>query len=56
MSIVEMQVLMQEKRKKKLEREAKKKKKALALVAKGNKAGRIGGGYGAANRGYAAGA
>ncbi len=47
---------MTAKRNKKIEREAKKKKKALAKLAKGNEAGRIGGGHGAKNNGYLAGA
>lgn len=47
---------MTEKRNKKIEKEAKRKKKALAKLAKGNEAGRIGGGYGAKNNGYLAGA
>jgi hypothetical protein len=47
---------MTAKRNKKIEKEAKKKKKALAKLAKGNQAGRIGGGHGAKNNGYLAGA
>lgn len=66
MSILEMQIHMQEKRKKKAEKEAKRKKKAKAKAMeearaklKGrdkNKAGRIGGGYGAQNNAYNVGA
>lgn len=56
MSILEMQLLMAAKRTKKAEKEAKKKKKALAKLASGNQAGRIGGGHGAKNNGYLAGA
>ena len=43
--------MMQQKREKKAEKDAKKKKKALAMIATGNKAGRIGGGYGAMKHG-----
>lgn len=56
MSILEMQLLMAAKRTKKAEKEAKKRKKAMAKLATGNQAGRIGGGYGAKNNGYLAGA
>ena len=47
---------MAAKRTKKAEKEAKKRKKAMAKLATGNQAGRIGGGYGAKNNGYLAGA
>jgi hypothetical protein len=60
MSVLEMQIHMQEKRKKKQEREDKRKRKARAKkqAAAGakNNAGRVGGGFGAKNNAYGVGA
>ena len=62
MSIGEMQIYMAERRKKQIEREAKRKKKARAKEATTENAGakkqaaKIGGGSGARNNGYNAGA
>ena len=58
MSILEMQVYMQQKRKKKEERELKRRKKQQAKesAAKQGTVSRVGGGYGARGNGYAVGA
>ena len=59
MSILEMQIHMQEKRKKKAEKDAQRKRKLKAKEAAGkqvNRKGRVGGGFGGANNAYGVGA